>query len=181
MSGPGRKQLTPDAIVAAAIRLIEDEGLPALSARRLASRLGCEAMSLYHHVQSMDGLGDRIIEHLLASLPAERGDSPRAAIADGARAYLAMALDFPNAFPLVATRRWKRPGAQSRAIRFVELFSQAGAADPWGRARVLGAYLNGAGLALAACRKDPDLSREDCGTIEQQLDAGIDALLSGLD
>ena len=175
-----RQQLTADAIVAEAIRLIEDEGLPALSARRLASRLGCEAMSLYHHVQSMEGLSDRIIEHLLVSLPPERGDTPRAAIADGARAYLAMAFDHPNAFPLVATRRWRRPGAQARAMRFVELFKQCGAADPWGRARVLGAYLNGAGLALAACRNDPELSPEGCATIERQLDAGIDSILADL-
>ena len=176
-----RQQLTADAIVTEAIRLIEDEGLDALSARRLAGRLGCEAMSLYHHVQNMDDLADRIIERLLVSLPAERGTTPRAAITDGARAYLAMALDHPNAFPLVATRRWRRPGARARAIRFVELFTQGGVADPWGCARVLGAYLNGAGLALAACRKDPSLPSEECATIERQLDAGIDALLADLD
>lgn len=180
MARTKRQQLTTDAIVEAAIRLIEEEGLPALSARRLASRLGCEAMSLYHHVQNMDGLADRIIEHLLMSIPTERGTTPRANIADGARAYLAMALANPNTFPLVATRRWRRPGAQARAIRFVELFTRCGADDPWGRARVLGAYLNGAGLALAACRKDPDLSREGCATIERQLDAGIDSLLADL-
>ena len=175
-----RNQLTSDTIVREAVRLIEEEGLAALSARRLAGRLGCEAMSLYHHVQSMDGLADRIIEHLLVSLPAEEGVTPSGAIADGARAYLAMALNHPNAFPLVATRRWRRPGAQARAMRFVELFAKGGAADPWGSARVLGAYLNGAGLALAACRKDPDLSSKDCATIERQLNAGIDSILSDL-
>lgn len=176
-----RPSLTAERIVGEAVILIEAEGLDAMSARKLARRLGCEAMSLYHHVENMDGLADRIIEHLLVGLPDTEKPDPRSAIAEGARSYLAMALAYPNAFPLVATRRWRRPGAQARALRFVEWFKKAGATDPWGRARVLGAYLNGAGLALAACRKDPELSPAECALIERQIDAGIDALLTNLD
>ncbi|MBP7596723.1 MAG: helix-turn-helix transcriptional regulator, partial [Candidatus Microthrix sp.] len=40
--------LTPDRIVWAAVELVDDEGLDALSMRKLARRLGVEAMSLYH-------------------------------------------------------------------------------------------------------------------------------------
>jgi AcrR family transcriptional regulator len=43
-------------IVAAAIELVEAEGLAALSMARLAERLGCGTMSLYRHVANKDEL-----------------------------------------------------------------------------------------------------------------------------
>src|SRR3954462_13878181 len=46
--------LSRDRIVAAAIELVEAEGLGALSMARLAERLGCGTMSLYRHVANKD-------------------------------------------------------------------------------------------------------------------------------
>jgi AcrR family transcriptional regulator len=55
-------------ILDAAVSLIEQEGPGALSMRRLGSRLGVEAMALYHHFDSRDELlsaiGDRLLEPL---------------------------------------------------------------------------------------------------------------------
>jgi AcrR family transcriptional regulator len=48
--------LSRDRIVAAAIELVEAEGLSALSMARLAERLGCGTMSLYRHVANKDEL-----------------------------------------------------------------------------------------------------------------------------
>ena len=48
--------LSREAIVAAAIELVEAEGLGALSMARLAERLGCGTMSLYRHVANKDEL-----------------------------------------------------------------------------------------------------------------------------
>jgi len=48
--------LSRDRIVAAAIELVEAEGLAALSMARLAERLGCGTMSLYRHVANKDEL-----------------------------------------------------------------------------------------------------------------------------
>src|SRR5258708_19344491 len=48
--------LSREAIVAAAIELVETEGLTALSMARLAERLGCGTMSLYRHVANKDEL-----------------------------------------------------------------------------------------------------------------------------
>src|SRR3954462_3093309 len=48
--------LSRDRIVAAAIELVEAEGLGALSMARLAERLGCGTMSLYRHVANKDEL-----------------------------------------------------------------------------------------------------------------------------
>src|SRR5690242_13755673 len=48
--------LNRETIVAAAIELVEQEGLAALSMARLAERLGCGTMSLYRHVANKDEL-----------------------------------------------------------------------------------------------------------------------------
>ena len=42
--------LTPDLIFERALGIIDADGLKALSMRRLASDLGVEAASLYHHI-----------------------------------------------------------------------------------------------------------------------------------
>ena len=44
------QRLSRDAIVAAALQVIDERGLDAVSMRAVASRLDCEAMSLYRHV-----------------------------------------------------------------------------------------------------------------------------------
>ena len=60
-----RQPLTRDRVLTAALALADAEGLAKLSMRRLADRLGVEAMSLYHHVAGKDdllsGLTDRVI------------------------------------------------------------------------------------------------------------------------
>ena len=48
--------LSRERIVAAAIELVEADGLGALSMARLAERLGCGTMSLYRHVANKDEL-----------------------------------------------------------------------------------------------------------------------------
>jgi AcrR family transcriptional regulator len=56
--GPTRqgRGLSRDRIVAAAVELVDSEGLTALSMARLAERLGCGTMSLYRHVVSKEEL-----------------------------------------------------------------------------------------------------------------------------
>src|SRR5689334_9902117 len=65
---PGRRRRDPisrDAIVAAAIKLLDREGLAALSMRRLAEELGTGAASLYWHVGSKDGLLDLVLDQII--------------------------------------------------------------------------------------------------------------------
>lgn len=51
-----REPLTRDRIVATAVALADDEGLDALSMRKLAALLGYEPMSLYNHIENKDDL-----------------------------------------------------------------------------------------------------------------------------
>lgn len=55
MSRP-RPALTRERVLAAALAVVDAEGLGALSMRRLGKELGVEAMSLYHHVRDKDDL-----------------------------------------------------------------------------------------------------------------------------
>jgi AcrR family transcriptional regulator len=53
--------LTPDLIFERALAIVDAEGLEALSMRRLASDLGVEAASLYHHIADKQALLDGVI------------------------------------------------------------------------------------------------------------------------
>lgn len=100
-----RAPLTRERIISAALDLVDEDGLDALSMRRLGASLGVEAMSLYHHVANKDEVLDGILEQVLlqVELPPDTGpwqDRVRALV----RAWRVVAQRHPNAFALVDTR-----------------------------------------------------------------------------
>src|SRR5580700_10530465 len=60
-----RDPISRDAIVTAAVQLLDREGLAALSMRKLADELGAGAASLYWHVGSKDGLLDLVLDEVI--------------------------------------------------------------------------------------------------------------------
>jgi AcrR family transcriptional regulator len=60
-----RDPISKEAIVTAAIGLLDREGLSALSMRHLAEELGTGAASLYWHVGSKDGLLDLVLDEVI--------------------------------------------------------------------------------------------------------------------
>jgi AcrR family transcriptional regulator len=72
-----RDPISKEAIVAAAIRLMDAEGFDALSMRRIAEELGTGAASLYWHVGSKDGLLDLVFEELIGEVTVPDPDPPR--------------------------------------------------------------------------------------------------------
>ena len=71
-----RPPLSRDRVVADALVLADAEGLGALSMRTLATRLGVEAMSLYHHVAGKEALLDAMVDAVFEEihLPVVGGD-----------------------------------------------------------------------------------------------------------
>ncbi|MGB7962047.1 MAG: TetR family transcriptional regulator [Propionicimonas sp.] len=63
-----RTPLSRDRVLAAAMKLVDAEGIPALTMRRLAADLGVEAMSLYHHVPGKERLLDGLTEAVLGEI-----------------------------------------------------------------------------------------------------------------
>lgn len=105
----GAPQLTAERVRAEALRLIEAEGLEELSTRKLGRALGVEAMAIYWYYPSKEALLDAVVESLIAKMGVtsfpEGGDW-----LDGLRkvayAYRGLAHEYPNAFPLLALRRF---------------------------------------------------------------------------
>ncbi len=67
---------TPDpsvrvALIEAAAQLLADEGLPALSIRRVATTVGCSTMAVYTHFGSKEDLVQEIVREGFARLHAE--------------------------------------------------------------------------------------------------------------
>src|SRR3989441_6997961 len=67
-----QRGLTRDRLVGAALELVNEEGLDALSMRSLANRLQVKAASLYWHVRDRRELLELLAESILASTPRGR-------------------------------------------------------------------------------------------------------------
>jgi AcrR family transcriptional regulator len=141
--------LSRERILEAAHQLTADEGLAALSTRRLAARLGCEAMSIYHHFPSKHHLLDAMVDEAIASVePPPAHLAPLARLRFAMHAYRAMANWYAALFPLVAVHRLNTP----TGVRFIEsmlALVQAVVPDRERAARhfrVLGYFLMGAGI-----------------------------------
>lgn len=103
-------ELSPQRIVQAALSLVADDGLATLSTRKLAARLGCEAMSIYHHFPNKHHLLDAMVDHAIASIavPAA-GAAPLERLRLMLRSYREMANRFPALYPLIAVHRLNTP------------------------------------------------------------------------
>ncbi len=73
-----RGTLSRERVLATAMTVADADGLAAVTMRRVASELGVEAMSLYHHVPSkerlLDGLADALVVAIATAAP-ERNPS----------------------------------------------------------------------------------------------------------
>jgi AcrR family transcriptional regulator len=123
-----RKQpLTREAILDAALALLDREGMAGLSMRRLGAALGVEAMSLYNHIPSKDALLDGIHERILMSLePPAQVRTWQAFARHQAHALHRVLLSRPNTIPLFATRPAATPAAIEQLDRYLEVLLKAG-------------------------------------------------------
>ncbi len=100
-----RPQLDRGRIVEAALRIVDADGIDALTFRRLADDLGVTAMSLYWHVADKAELLDLVGQAVLAGMemPPPRGDW-REQLRDVHRAMLAGFVRHPNTGDLIIGR-----------------------------------------------------------------------------
>ena len=102
-TGPG---LSRDGIVAAAVELADDEGLDAVSMRRIAQRLSVDPMSLYRHVgdkdQLLDAMADAVVDDIARPTPESAWPANLRATIMAARSTM---LRHPWAATVLARRR----------------------------------------------------------------------------
>src|SRR5262249_5468861 len=72
-----RDPITRDVIVETALRILDSEGLDALSMRRIAEELDTGAASLYWHVGSKDGLLDLIFDQVIGEVEVPKPEPQR--------------------------------------------------------------------------------------------------------
>ncbi len=142
--------LSPERIAAAAMALVDREGLPALSTRRLGEELGCEAMSIYHHFPNKAHLMDALVDLMLAEahVVMEPHWDWRERLRRAAHGFRAMALKHPAFFPFFAVHRLNTLAGVAYIDGIIGIFRAAGFSDREAAAyfRELGYYLTGAAL-----------------------------------
>jgi AcrR family transcriptional regulator len=133
-----RPALTRDQILTAAVAIIDDEGVEALTMRRLGQALGRDPMAIYRHAADKDALLDGIVEHVAAELitprePDSNGDGNwEAELRRTAHTFRRVALAHPHVVPLLLTRPLSGPlalrplGTLQLLEELIELFSTAG-------------------------------------------------------
>ncbi|UFR01026.1 TetR family transcriptional regulator [Streptomyces sp. Go40/10] len=122
-----RRRLSRPVVLAAAVALVDREGLPALTMRRLAADLGVEPMALYRYTDGKEGLLDGLVEAFFAevnerlrtSVERARTDPPSAAepawrteLRRVARAVACVVHAHPEVLPVVAVRPLSVPVAR---------------------------------------------------------------------
>jgi AcrR family transcriptional regulator len=120
MSAKRSAPLTKPEIFAAALAIIDAEGIDALTMRRLAGDLGVEAMSLYHHVPNKEALLDGVVElALTAQAPAAppASDDWRATITAAVCGFRRALITHPNVLPHMITHPPSSPEATAMYIR----------------------------------------------------------------
>ena len=94
----GQERLTRDRIVAAALRLVDEQGMTALSMRRLAAALAVDPMAIYHHLPGKGAVLAAMAEDVFARLlvPAAENAAWQDRVRAFARAYRDVVRSHPN-------------------------------------------------------------------------------------
>jgi TetR/AcrR family transcriptional regulator, tetracycline repressor protein len=173
-----RRPLTIKSIAEAALRLIDREGLSALSMRRVAAELGVEAMAIYHHLPNKEALVEAVVTHGTPEALTPPGGDWRSDLRALANAVHRQFSAHPALLPL----RWKRrtAGAEAKVIREREreIFRAARLDEALSRDahRLLGSYLIGSIVAQAEARNDVS-----SGDWTAQFNIGLDLLIDGIE
>jgi AcrR family transcriptional regulator len=205
MARPRKPLLSRERIVTTALALIDEEGLEAVSTRRLAADLGVSGPSLYNHFTSKDELLDAVADLVVADVDLSmfetvpHGSDWRTALLAWARSYRTALAAHPNIVPFLA----RGPGRRPAGLRMADAVFGGMTAAGWppSQATRIGAMMRYfvAGSALGSFARgfvdDPAAydpadyphlgqahllaghpERVDEGAFE----AGLDALLDGL-
>ncbi|MFF7991175.1 TetR/AcrR family transcriptional regulator [Kitasatospora xanthocidica] len=210
MARPRTPLLSRERIVAAALRLIDEEGLDTLSTRRLATELSVSGPSLYNHFATKDELLDAVVDSVIgevdlsmfAAVEGEAGAGGTRwpeALREWARSYRAALAAHPNIVPVLAQGPGRRPNALRLADAVFGHLVEAG--WPRGQATRIGAlmryFVTGSALASFAAGFPADAEVYDAadyphlgeahrlaghrGSVDEgAFETGLEALLDGL-
>lgn len=166
----GEEALTRGRILVAALSLVDEEGIEALSMRRLAKELGVDPMAIYHHLPNKRALLSALVGQVFSGMrvpePGETGRPGdwRGRVRAWACAFRVVARAHPRLVPHLAS--YPEAAAEATLESTEELYAafEAAGLTPRqivGAVGVIVAYLNGFALAEASgALGDPDEQRE---------------------
>jgi len=111
--------LTRDEIFAAALAIIDAEGVAALSMRRLARELGVEAMSIYHHVRDKQALLAGVVDLSVrteAPAPPRPGARWQDVVTAVVLAFRRTLIAHPNVLPLMVAHPPTSPASMAAHV-----------------------------------------------------------------
>lgn len=94
----GEEALTRGRIVGEALRLVDEEGMGALSMRRLAGELGVDPMAIYHHLPNKKAVLSGMVEEVFSGMraPAAVSGGWKERVRGWARSFRGVVLAHPN-------------------------------------------------------------------------------------
>ncbi|RNF87162.1 TetR/AcrR family transcriptional regulator [Streptomyces botrytidirepellens] len=126
---PRPRSLTPGQISAAALTVIDRDGLAALSMRTVAKELGLSTMALYRYVRDREELERLVVELVLGAVdtePPPPGASWRARVEVMVRRLRDTVGAHPSVVPLTLTHRHRSPGVLRWSETVLAILTEAG-------------------------------------------------------
>ena len=145
--------LTREMLTAAALRIVDSEGLDALSMRRLGTELRVDPMAAYRHIPNKGILLDEVVEAVMSEIDIDAVDASlpwQDQLRALALAYLATLMAHPNAAPLIAERSLRTAGSLRVVEKALQIITDAGGQLADAVATIDAIGLLSAGIAQAA-------------------------------
>jgi AcrR family transcriptional regulator len=134
--GQRRPGLTRDQVLTAALAIVDQDGVEALTMRRLGQALNRNPMAIYRHAMDKDILLDGVVERVVSGFVIPSGSADdgdwAGALHRHAHAFRRVALEHPNVVPLLVTRPLsgplarQLPGMLRPLEQLLEVFTAAG-------------------------------------------------------
>ena len=153
--------LTREMLTAAALRIVDRDGLEALSMRRLGSELGVDPMAAYRHIPNKGTLLDEVVEAVISEIDTDALDALlpwQDQLRALALSYLAALMAHPHAAPLIAERSLRTAGSLRVVERALRIMTDAGAqlADAVATIDAIGLLSSGIAQAASASPASAD-------------------------
>jgi AcrR family transcriptional regulator len=126
---PRPRSLTPDQLAAAALAVIDRDGLAELTMRAVATQLGVSTMGLYRYVRDRRELEALVVELVLGTVeasPPPPGRPWRERVAEMVERVRAVAGAHPEVVPLTLTHRHSSPSLLRWSETVLEILDEAG-------------------------------------------------------
>jgi AcrR family transcriptional regulator len=179
---PALARTSAEAVVAAALELVERDGADALSMQAVASAVGIKGPSLYKRYADRELLLDDVVRWALQDLDEKLGSArkkPGDPLHGMARAFRAYAHKHPRLYPLLFAARREGGDLQGRRAELVapllgHLAGLVGQEHALDAARLFTAWLHGfISMELAG-------AFQMGGSVEKAFEYGLERLVAGL-